>query len=199
MERQVLLREHLNHWYSLKAYYLAKTLVDIPFQFIFPTFFVTIVYLMTSQPMSFQRYSMFLAITICTSLVGQGIGLFLGAAFGIKVAVFLGLTGCIPMVLFSGFPITFDAMPISMKWISFISFMRYGFEGSMVSIFGYGRPPLNCSLPYCMYRNPQDLLENFQMAESSFYFNVLGMVVFFSVVRFFTYFVLRFKLKSMMS
>lgn len=196
MERQVLLREHLNHWYSLKAYYIAKTLADIPFQFVFPTVFVTIVYFMTYQP-NLERYGMLLAVTICTSLVGQGIGLFLGAAFGIKVAVFLGLTGIIPMVLFSGFNITFDAIPAPMKWITYISFMRYGFEGSMVSIYGYDRPALNCSLPYCMYRHPQEFLEKFQMGESSLYLDILGMVLFFVIVRFVTYFVLRFKLKSM--
>lgn len=190
------MREHLNHWYSLKAYYLAKLLVDIPFQIIFPAVFLVIVYLMTGQPMSMARFSMLLLTTICMSLVGQGIGLVFGAAFDIQTAVFLAPVCSIPLLLFAGFFINFNAIPSFLRWISYVSFFRHGFEGAMLSLYDYDRPPLDCAQPYCYFRSPSKFLETFDMDQSSYWLCIVGMLVYFVVMRVIGYFLLRFKLKS---
>lgn len=196
LERKVLIREHLNNWYSLKAYYLAKLLADIPFQIIFPTLYLVIVYFMTNQPLSLLRFSMLLCMMIFTSLVGQGIGLVVGAIFDIQSAAFMGPTFAIPFLLFAGFFISFNSIPSYMKWMSYVSFFRYGFEGSMLAIYDYNRAPLDCFESYCHFRFPQKFLEKFDMAHSSYFLCVIGMLVYFVVMRVAGYFLLRFKVKS---
>ncbi|XP_057375096.1 ATP-binding cassette sub-family G member 1-like [Daphnia carinata] len=196
IERNVLIREHLNHWYSLKAYYFAKLLVDIPFQILFPAIFLAIVYLMTDQPMCMMRFSMLLLTTICMALVGQGIGLIFGAAFDIQKAVFLAPVCAIPLLLFAGFFIHLNSVPFYLRWVSYVSFFRFGFEGAMLSVYDYDRPPLNCSQPYCYFRSPHKFLETFDMDQSSYYVCIIALMINFVVIRIAGYFVLRFKLNS---
>ncbi|XP_055376467.1 ATP-binding cassette sub-family G member 4 [Condylostylus longicornis] len=195
-EMAVFVREHLNYWYSLKAFYFAKTLADLPFQIVFSSVYVIVVYYLTSQPMDPQRAAMFVFICVLTSLVAQSLGLLIGAGLNVEAGVFLGPVSTIPTILFSGFFVNFDTIPGYLQWVTYVSYVRYGFEGAMISIYGMDREKLQCSEIYCHYRSPKKFLEQMSMDKAEYWIDAVALIGIFFALRIIAYFVLRWKLHS---
>lgn len=85
LELPIITREHFNRWYSLRAYYIAMTLADVPIQVFCSLIYLMITYYMTSQPWQFYRFGLFVAICLMVVFVAQALGLFVGALFSVKV------------------------------------------------------------------------------------------------------------------
>ncbi|XP_076296273.1 ABC transporter expressed in trachea [Lasioglossum baleicum] len=196
-EMVVFVREHLNYWYSVKSYYIARTLADVPFQIVYSVAYVIIVYFMTSQPLETNRFMMYLTICVLTALVSQSIGLVIGAAMSVESGVFIGPVSSVPIVLFSGFFVNFDAIPKYLKFLSYVSYVRYSFEGAMISVYGYNRAKLKCSDPYCHFRSPTMFLEEMSMQDAVFWVDAVALAGFVLFLRVTAYFVLRLKLRSL--
>lgn len=86
LELPIITREHFNRWYSLRAYYIAMTLADVPIQMSCSLVYLAITYYMTSQPPEWSRFGLFVAICIMVCLVAQALGLLVGALFSVKVS-----------------------------------------------------------------------------------------------------------------
>lgn len=195
-EMAVFVREHLNYWYSLKAFYFAKTIADLPFQILFSSVYVITVYMLTAQPMEADRIAMFVLICILTSLVAQSLGLLIGAGMSVENGVFLGPVSTIPTILFSGFFVNFDVIPKYLQWVTYISYVRYGFEGAMISIYGMDRKRLDCNEIYCHFRNPKKFLEEMSMENAEYWIDAVALIAIFIGLRVMAYFVLKWKLHS---
>ncbi|XP_016977586.1 ATP-binding cassette sub-family G member 4 isoform X1 [Drosophila rhopaloa] len=193
-EMSVFVREHLNYWYSLKAFYFAKTIADMPFQIVFSSVYVLVVYYLTSQPMELERVSMFVLICVLNSLVAQSLGLLIGAGMNIETGVFLGPVTTIPTILFSGFFVNFDTIPGYLQWVTYVSYVRYGFEGAMVAIYGMDRAKMQCNQMYCHFRVPKKFLEEMSMDNALFWVDAVALIGIFFALRIIAYFVLRWKL-----
>jgi len=72
--KAVFEKEHRNNWYSVKAYFIAQTIADIPFQIVLPLIYGTIVYGMTGLRSGAEHVAQFLFICVLQTLVGQSLG-----------------------------------------------------------------------------------------------------------------------------
>lgn len=196
LEMPVLLKENFNRWYSLKSYYLAISLADLPFQAIFCVTYVTIVYYFTSQPWDLMRFSMFLGACLMIAFVAQSVGLVVGAAMNVQNGVFLAPVMSVPFLLFSGFFVSFDAIPVYLRWITYLSYIRYGFEGTALATYGFGREKLKCYQTYCHFKSPMTTLEELDMVNANYTLDIVALIVIFFVLRISAYLFLRWKLKT---
>ena len=179
-------------------------MADIPFQIILPSAFCSFIFFMTSQPFDGgMRLGMVIIMCILTSLVAQSLGLVIGCACDEKSAVFLGPISVIPLLLFSGFFIKLDNIPTGLHWISYVAFIRYGYEGTMVAIYGNDRDFLDCSANVNgtnaqqsqFLCDPKNILEDLTLEEETL-FDIAVLSGFFVVLRLIGLFILWCKVKS---
>lgn len=64
--------------------------------------------------------------------------------FCFQNGVFLAPVMSVPFLLFSGFFVSFDAIPVYLRWITYLSYIRYGFEGTALATYSFGREKLKC-------------------------------------------------------
>lgn len=83
---KVLKREHFNRWYRFNPYFFAMTLAKLPVQLINSIMYLTMVYLITDQPMEMKRIALFYLISILTSLTSESFGLLVSARLSVIVS-----------------------------------------------------------------------------------------------------------------
>lgn len=189
IEMSILLKEHFNRWYSLKAYYISITLMDLPISIFCCFIFTVMIYFWSYQPMEIARFCMFFGISFLITLVGHSFGLIIGSWFSIVNGTFLAPVLTIPMMMFAGFGVTLRDLPWYLEWGSHISYLRYGLEGFVGAIYGQGRGTLSCNeANYCHYRYPSKFLAEITMQGDLFWNDLsalLGIVFIFKVVAYF--------------
>lgn len=172
LETMVFYREHLNNYYSLGVYFVSKLVSDLPLIFIGPTSFILGAYYMTGQPEELNRFLMIWAVCLLTTILAHLTGLISGCAFSMQVGNFVVPVSTIPMLIFSGFFIKFSELVDCLKPMTYISYFRYAFEGSVQAIYGFNRTNLECSETFCYYRNINKFLTHMDMIENKYWMDL---------------------------
>ncbi|KAF7379976.1 hypothetical protein HZH68_016924 [Vespula germanica] len=201
MQMDILVKEHFNRWYSLKSFYTAITIIDVPISIICCILFSVIIYFMSSQPLEVSRFFMFFTISLLVTFIAQGTGLMIGAALNIVNGTFVGPALSVPLMMFAGFGVSLRDLPNYLKWGSYVSYLRYGLEGYVSAIYGMDRATLPCrgnkETTYCHYRYPNKFLSDIAMRGDQFWNDIIALSIILLITRCCAYFLLKWKIVSL--
>ncbi|KAI9340034.1 P-loop containing nucleoside triphosphate hydrolase protein [Zopfochytrium polystomum] len=132
----VFAREFGAGYYQLFPYFIAKVAVEVPLEVLLPWLEMTIMYFMAGLNPDFVRYIILASISVLGALVGFSIGVCLACAFStLQVALQVTPIILLPMMLFAGFFVNLSLVPIWLRWLQFVSPMKYGFQAAVRSQF----------------------------------------------------------------
>ncbi|XP_067126800.1 ATP-binding cassette sub-family G member 1-like isoform X1 [Centruroides vittatus] len=173
-ERIGILREYHNGWYSVTSYFLAKSIAELPINFIFPSIFVSLVYWLTGQSLEAWRFFYFVAFAVGLALNAQSIPIIFGSLFSDKVTVFLVPVICLPLLLFCNFFAINNPLPSYLKWITKVSPFALSYEGMLICVYGFKRERLECS-QLCLF-TPEFIVKILKIRNNDVYTNfaILG-------------------------
>ncbi|CAB3368402.1 Hypothetical predicted protein [Cloeon dipterum] len=195
---KILKREYFNRWYSLGAYYAAYTISHLPLQLFLGTMYATLVYYLSGQPMEVLRLAQFLFMCLMVSLVSESMGLAIGSTLGIVNGMFMGPVLSVPLMLLSCYGMGSGSadIPILIRIGMNLSYLRYGLEGIIVTMYRLGRKSLPCPIDYCHLREPEALLRHVGMENVQYWQDAVLLIFSFVGLRLCTYVLLKYRLSS---
>ena len=144
VEKAIVMRERQAHSYYLWTYYITKFFTQLPVEVIFPCVFAGIVYFIVGLRPDAWAFFIFLIITVLVSVSAVGIGFMVGScAPNIDAANAMAPLIMVITILFGGFYINADQMPVWISWLENLSTIKWTFEA--YSINEYTDLDLTCT------------------------------------------------------
>jgi ABC-type multidrug transport system permease subunit len=162
IERPVFLREYASKTYGITSYFIAKAVVETPFQFIFPVIYCLMVYFAIGMTRDFDKLVIFTVTCVLDVFCATSFGFFLGCAFNnASVATMMSMLIIMPFMLFAGYYVNLGDVYVWLRWIQYLSPIRYSTEALLRNEFEdndrygsystiYERFDYNLGLGYCL-------------------------------------------------
>ncbi|ETO07140.1 ATP-binding cassette superfamily, partial [Reticulomyxa filosa] len=137
-ERQVLLlfKKRCLYLYHILAYYSTKVMTALPADIAYPLVFSSVMYWSVNLHPTAAAFFIFIAVTMLTSLSAISFGLFIAAlAPSVEAANVMASPLMILQVMFAGFYININNIPIWLRWLENISYVRWAFMAFAINEF----------------------------------------------------------------
>jgi ABC-type multidrug transport system permease subunit len=135
-EKAVFTREYRAGLYGLPAYFISRNFVELPFRLMLPVISSAIIYWMVGYQNTSAKFGYFLATLVVTHNTGGALGIFVASIFAdIRVALQVVPVVLMPLMIFSGFFVNSNGIPVYFDWISYIAPMKYGYRALAINEF----------------------------------------------------------------
>lgn len=150
LQMRMFVREYKNGWYSPASFIMSQTIAELPADILGPLITVLITYPLCHQPESPYHWReigyalVMIGCAIICKAQAQIAGAFLMDS--VENSVFISCVLVTVPALLSGIPLRIEQMIAPLRWVSYSSFLRYGFESLLALRYGYGMCPCDPNL-----------------------------------------------------
>ncbi|XP_031332548.1 protein white-like [Photinus pyralis] len=177
----LFLREHKNGMYRVDTFFLSKNITDLPLFVLTPLIIMFISYYAVGFNPDVSKLFIAVGITFLVANASVSLGYMISCLCNTGAsALTVATTLQIPVQLFSGYLINFDAIPRYLRWLSYISWMRYSFESIMVNQWT-GINYINCTGTQGCAHSGHEVLQSYHLYEENLDLDV-GLIVVLLVV-----------------
>jgi hypothetical protein len=127
-DKTLLVKELRVGAYPLSAYYISRTVTTLPLEFIWPLFYVTIVFWLTNLNPSFVVYILSFGACMLNVFAMQAVGLAISAAIPAKHQVTTTLLLITYYFAYSGLFMPLSRLPVWLRWVHHCNLLMYGYH-----------------------------------------------------------------------
>ncbi|KAG6554670.1 hypothetical protein Mapa_003688 [Marchantia paleacea] len=126
-ERTMLIKERNSSTYKLSAYFMSRTIGDLPLDYLLATVYLVVVYFMTHLKVTAVSFLLTVFGTYLSIMAAQSLGYLIGASFmDIKKATATGSTLIVVSILTGGYYVVH--VPAWIEWMKYLSFNYYAYN-----------------------------------------------------------------------
>nr|WOD55111.1 ABCG transpoter White [Hymenopus coronatus] len=133
-ELPVFLREHWNGMYRVDVYFLCKTFAEVPIFAALPLIFTSVTYYLVGLNPGIHRFFIANLVVMLVANVAVSFGYLISCvSTSVSMALAVGPPVIIPFLLFGGFFLNNSSVPSFFKWLSYLSWFKYGNEALLIN------------------------------------------------------------------
>lgn len=133
---RVVNRERASRMYRVLPYYVANFMVNLPIELLPQLVFGSIVYHMSGLRTGASHYMVYLAVMMLENLTGIALGMVLSSSFdSVAMAPEVAPAVVVLFLMFSGYFLNEENIPIWLAPLKYASFIRYAFTALCINEF----------------------------------------------------------------